>query len=112
MNNLKRDLQDNIRNALNRAITRLKKEQQALIQDNINLSNKKINNLTKVKRATRENLKASINTFAKFKTISLNSFKKIRKTTGGIKVEVSKNKNIFIAGGFFIHPKSNKKKKS
>lgn len=108
MSDLKKQFENLVKNALNRTITRLKNEQKEAIQNEINLANKKLNNMTRVNRATKSTLKASIKTFAPDKAISLSSFNNIKKTPSGVKVKIAKNVEVLIRGGFFIYKPVNK----
>lgn len=97
MKDFEKDLTRYVRNALNRSITKIAKEQRELIKKDYALSNKKIRNLTKISRANTTKLEASIrNTKVK---LSLNNFKRFQNKQG-VRVKIAKDKSIFFKGAF------------
>ncbi|TLD80187.1 hypothetical protein LS68_008185 [Helicobacter sp. MIT 05-5293] len=85
------------RNALNRTITQCAKAQRELIQQDYALSNKKIRNLTKIKRAKQDQLEATLsNTKVK---LSINNFKRFQNKQG-VRVKIAKGKEVFFKGAF------------
>ncbi|WP_301186376.1 hypothetical protein, partial [uncultured Helicobacter sp.] len=89
MKSFEKDLHRYVRNALNRSITKIAKEQRELIKLDYALSNKKIRNLTKISRAKQDKLEATI---ANAKVaLSINNFKRFQNKQG-VRVKIAKNK--------------------
>lgn len=97
MKSFEKDLHRYVRNALNRSITKIAKEQRELIKLDYALSNKKIRNLTKISRAKQDKLEATI---ANAKVaLSINNFKRFQNKQG-VRVKIGKNKTLFFKGAF------------
>ncbi|WP_295702258.1 hypothetical protein [uncultured Helicobacter sp.] len=97
MKSFEKDLHRYVRNALNRSITKIAKEQRELIKLDYALSNKKIRNLTKISRAKQDKLEATI---ANAKVaLSINNFKRFQNKQG-VRVKIAKNKTLFFKGAF------------
>ena len=92
-----KDVSNYVRNALNRAITKCAREQRELIRAEYALPPKKIRSLTKVYRANREKLIASIKN-AKVK-LSINNFRRVQNKQG-VRVHIAKGKSLFFKGAF------------
>ena len=92
-----KDVSNYVRNALNRTITKCAREQRELIRAEYALPPKKIRSLTKVYRANREKLIASIKN-AKVK-LSMNNFRRVQ-TKQGVRVHIAKGKSLFFKGAF------------
>lgn len=92
-----KDVSNYVRNALNRTITKCAREQRELIRAEYALPPKKIRSLTKVYRANREKLIASIKN-AKVK-LSINNFRRVQ-TKQGVRVHIAKGKSLFFKGAF------------
>ncbi|WP_334085948.1 hypothetical protein [Helicobacter typhlonius] len=97
MKQWQKDIHTFTRNALNRTITRCAKAQRELIKQDYDLPNKKIRNLTKISKANKNKLEASILT-SKTK-LSINNFKRFQNKTG-VRVKVAKSKEVFFKGAF------------
>lgn len=92
-----------IKNALNRTLTKATKIQKDLIREEYNLNAKLLNKLTKTKKASPFNLKAQIKT--KSAKLSINQFKKT-KVKNGVKVSINKKEKPLIKQAFLIKPRS------
>ena len=92
-----KDVSNYVRNALNRTITKCAREQRELIRAEYALPPKKIRSLTKVYRANREKLIASIKN-AKVK-LSINNFRRVQNKQG-VRVHIAKGKSLFFKGAF------------
>ncbi len=92
-----KDVSNYVRNALNRTITKCAREQRELIRAEYALPPKKIRSLTKVYRANREKLIASIKN-AKVK-LSIYNFRRVE-TKQGVRVHIAKGKSLFFKGAF------------
>ncbi len=108
MNQIQKDMKRYVKNALNRSLTKIAKEQRCIIRKECLLSNKKIRNLTKTSRASNDKLEISIKSLKA--NLSINNFKK-REENGGVRVKVGANKELFFKGAF-IAVRRGKKKKS
>ncbi|TLD97683.1 hypothetical protein LS71_002785 [Helicobacter jaachi] len=100
-----KDIQRCVRNALNRSITKVAKEQRRLVQEDLNLSHKKIRALTKITRA-KDKLESSIKSSTT--KLSINNFKR-KATRAGVQVRVAKDKNLFFKGAFIAVRRGQKK---
>lgn len=103
-----KDVSNYVRNALNRTITKCAREQRELIRAEYALPPKKIRSLTKVYRANREKLIASIKN-AKVK-LSINNFRRVQ-TKQGVRVHIAKGKSLFFKGAFLGVKKGESKRK-
>ncbi len=100
MKSFEKDLHRYVRNALNRSITKIAKEQRELIKLDYALSNKKIRNLTKISRAKQDKLEATI---ANAKVaLSINNFKRFQNKQG-VRVKIAKNKTLFFIFLLFLN---------
>lgn len=102
MSNLEQDLSKYIQKALNRAIIRISKEQANAIREEFDMPIKKIKAMSKIKKATSNNLKAqirSLNIPISIKHLKKSPVKEGKKIVG-VNVRLNKSKKIFLKGYF------------
>ncbi|WP_104753690.1 hypothetical protein [Helicobacter salomonis] len=97
------------KNALNRAITKSARKQRQLVREQYALPNKTLRRYTKIKRASTDILEATIRnaTYG----LSLNNFKRLERR-GGVLVKLSKNRHIFMQGGFLAAKQGSSKQRN
>lgn len=88
-------LRKDVQNALNRTLTKVKKEQSNFITNHIALAKKKINFFTTPKRARPDDMSISLFTVRKYITPAMLPRKVSR---SGVAVTISKQKSIFLSG--------------
>lgn len=107
MASLEQDLSKYIQKALNRAISKMSKEQAKAIREEMDLPLAKIKKMSYVKKASINNLKASI--LSLDTSISMKYFKKSPLKEGkkivGVNLKLNKNKNVFLKGYFIAKSK-------
>lgn len=107
MGRLEQDLTKHIFKALNRTISKISKEQAKVIKEEFDLPLKKIKSMSRIKKASMNNLKASIMSLDT--PISLKHFKKSPLKEGkkivGVNVKINKNKKVLLKGYFLAKNK-------
>ena len=88
-------LRKDVQNALNRTLTKVKKEQSNFITNHIALAKKKINFFTTPKRARPDDMSISLFTARKYITPAMLP-RKVSNT--GVTVTISKQKSVFLSG--------------